>query len=113
MARYKQPPTANPCLSCTMVADPESCQNKNCAIWQQWFISRWDRMRQAHRKEMEALELKPVGVNIGGNYYMDSQQRLAYLRKNPCVECLCPKDLCQTPCQLRRTWDAAREEWLH
>lgn len=112
MARYKQPPAANPCLSCTLVADPESCQNKNCAPWRQWFISRWDQMRQVHRQEMETLELKPIGVNIGGNYYMASHQRLAYLRKNPCNDCLCPKDLCVTPCQLRRTWDAAREEWL-
>ena len=64
-----------------------------------------------HFYEMEALELKPLGMNIGGNYYMSAHQRMAYLRKDPCSDCLCPKDLCQTPCQLRRTWDAAREEW--
>lgn len=113
MARYKHPPVVNPCLSCTLVQDPENCQNKNCTLWQQWFIHRWDQMRLCCRKEMEERELSPIGVNIGGNYYLPAHRRLAYLRKNPCDECPCPKDLCQTPCQLRRTWDAAREEWLH
>ena len=111
MARYKHPAEVNPCLSCTLVRDPENCQNKNCVAWQQWFIRRWDQLRLACRREMEELELTPIGVNIGGSYYTPAHRRLEYLRNNPCDNCLCPKDLCQTPCLLRRTWDDAREEW--
>lgn len=113
MARYKQPPLTNPCLRCAQVADPENCQNKNCVDWQLWFTTRWDRMRQNLRQDMEALDLKPIGVNIGGNYYTPSHQRQAYLRKDPCKECFCPKDLCITPCPLRRSWEEAKGDGLY
>ena len=34
--------TPSPCLTCTRVADPKDCENKQCKPWSQWFLSRWD-----------------------------------------------------------------------
>jgi hypothetical protein len=34
-----------PCLTCTTVADPEKCENKNCKAWREWFLKKWDELR--------------------------------------------------------------------
>lgn len=36
----------HPCKSCTRVKDPENCENKSCKDWQQWFLDRWETMRE-------------------------------------------------------------------
>lgn len=40
----------SPCLTCTTVKDPRTCGNKNCQVWREWFIRRWDAMRKAMLK---------------------------------------------------------------
>ena len=62
------------------------------------------------RRQMEQAELKPVGVSVGGTRYAAPHQVQAYLQKDPCKECMCPKDLCTTPCRVRRAWEEAKGE---
>ena len=101
----------SPCMGCTRVRDPRACENKHCQPWQNWFISRWNAMRRAVRMEMEK-QPTPVGQNIGGKLYAPPNQAEHYLAKDPCKDCLCPKDLCAIPCKLKRNWTAARKDTL-
>ncbi|MBQ7341013.1 MAG: hypothetical protein IJW41_02460 [Oscillospiraceae bacterium] len=94
----------SPCLTCTRVRDPENCENKGCKVWRQWFIKRWELIHRYPREAMEQMELKPVGVNVGGRVYAAPHQVEDYRMKDPCGDCLCPKELCHSPCPLRREW---------
>lgn len=76
-----------PCLRCTRVPSPDCCNDKNCRLWQAWFINRWD-----------ALRLSAQAV-----------KEQTYMACDPCVACLCPKKLCDTPCRMKRVWSAAQE----
>lgn len=31
----------SPCETCTRVARPDACENKNCKVWKTWFLRRW------------------------------------------------------------------------
>ena len=35
-----------PCAYCKRVKDPEKCDNKNCAVWQKWFLRKWEALRR-------------------------------------------------------------------
>ncbi len=94
----------SPCLICTRVKDPENCENKHCKVWRAWFLRRWSLIHRFPREAMEQAELKPVGVNVGGRVYAAPHQIEAYQKKDPCDSCLCPKDLCSSPCPMRRQW---------
>lgn len=100
----------SPCLNCTRVADPRGCDNKDCRVWQKWFIGRWDELRLQPRRSMEQLQTRPGGVCIGGTYYAPPHRVERYLRDDPCAKCLCPRDVCTLPCKLKRTWLQARED---
>ena len=100
----------SPCLRCTRVADPRACENKSCAAWRQWFIAGWENLRRSARADMDEVQPKPAGVNIGGTYYSPPHLVAQYLRNDPCKNCLCPKDLCTAPCRIRRAWDEAKGE---
>lgn len=39
-----------PCKTCTRVKYPESCENKSCWEWKQWFIDRWEEMRRYYHE---------------------------------------------------------------
>lgn len=99
----------SPCLRCTRVPDPESCGDKNCQLWQKWYIDRWNRLRLQARQAMEGVTPEPVGVRLGGRRYAAPHETQAYLGADPCDACLCPRDLCVTPCRIRRDWEQARE----
>ena len=99
----------SPCVSCTRVENPANCENKNCQVWRQWFIGRWDQLRAYPRLQQEQPP-KPAGVPLGGRHYAAPHQVRAYLETDPCENCCCPKDLCDTPCRVRKDWDAARNE---
>ncbi len=100
----------SPCLSCTSVRDPGNCENKNCVRWRNWFIRRWDTIRCYPRMEMEQKQPTLDGVNIGGISYMLPHRLREYLQKDPCSSCVCPKDLCSTPCPTKRAWLTSRNE---
>ena len=94
----------SPCESCTRVRDRENCENKNCREWRNWFLKRWELIHRFPRETMEQAELKPVGVKVGGRVYAAPHQVKAYREKDPCKDCLCPRDLCIAPCAVRRQW---------
>lgn len=100
----------SPCLSCTRVKDPRNCENKNCMRWQKWFLGRWELIHNYPRAKMEQAQLQPVGVPLGGRYYAAPHQVKAHFDTDPCKKCLCPKDLCTSPCRVKRAWEEAKEE---
>lgn len=102
----------SPCLTCTRVENPADCENKNCQVWRQWFISRWDRMRSFPRQLRQDREPEPAGVPLGGRHYAAPHQVTRYLETDPCESCLCPRDLCTTPCRVCLHWEDARKEVL-
>lgn len=99
----------SPCRRCTLVADPEKCEDKSCVRWRNWFTRRWDNFRTYPRRQMDAPAKSPAGVNIGGRYYMHPDHLREYGRKDPCAGCRCPRDLCQTPCRGKKLWEEFKE----
>lgn len=95
-------------MFCVRVPDPEQCENKNCKVWRAWFVERWEQLRQIPRQQLEQARREPVGVAIGSHHYAAPHQVRSYLAQDPCGGCLCPKDLCRTPCQVKRAWQEAR-----
>ena len=91
----------SPCLTCTRVADPENCTDKTCRAWQAWFLQQWEQSR-IRLRQLKDLPVKKAGVAIGGRRYAAPHQVRAYLRKDPCGDCLCPAGLCKSPCRKRR-----------
>lgn len=102
----------SPCLSCTRVAQPRECENKNCKAWRSWFVGRWDALRIQPRLSMEKVKTEPEGVCIGGETYALPHRVKGYLESDPCEKCLCPRDLCTVPCKIKRNWKHAREDVL-
>lgn len=101
----------SPCLTCTRVRDPRECENKNCRVWRQWFLERWEQIHSYPRRQQQ-VQPQPVGVNVGGQTYAAPNQIENYLQKDPCEGCLCPRDLCAEPCRVKRAWNEARNEVL-
>ena len=100
----------SPCLRCARVACPRDCEDKNCRAWRQWFVEKWDTLRVQPRLKIEKTKPEPEGVNIGGVVYALPHRVTGYLEKDPCVGCLCPRDLCVVPCRVKRSWIKARED---
>lgn len=63
--RSKSP---SPCITCTRVANPLDCENKQCKLWQKWFLARWALIHAYPRKAMDKDDRKPAGVSVGGVY---------------------------------------------
>ena len=42
-----------PCTTCVRVKDPANCENKKCRDWSEWFLERWEAMRQSVRLELK------------------------------------------------------------
>ena len=100
--------STSPCVNCSRVPDPDSCMDKNCLLWQRWFIARWDALR--HRGWVVTDRTDPVGVPLGGRHYAAPHEVEAYFRNDPCESCLCPRELCDTPCRMKRGWEENRKE---
>lgn len=102
--------SVSPCMSCTRVRNPRQCENKECKVWQDWFIGNWNQLRRQPRLAMEQVKTRPMGVNIGGTYYAQPHRVRRYLDEDPCKGCLCPRDLCVVPCKRKRQWNQVRED---
>ena len=74
-----------PCIRCKRVAEPEKCDNKECALWRHWFIERWDQLREPFCKAMKIP-----------------------LDQDPCIQCPVPKDFCFETCKTKKQWEAGR-----
>ena len=48
-----------PCTHCKRVAEPEKCDNKDCALWRHWFTERWEQIRKDFGAD-PAKEEKPL-----------------------------------------------------
>lgn len=79
----------SPCDSCARVKDPRNCENKNCQVWQRWYIARWEQLRQQFGGGNTAPQKHP---------------------QDPCETCLYPKPLCAAACPLKKDWLAAQQE---
>ncbi len=99
-----------PCRRCTRVTDARSCNNRGCAIWRRWFWESWAHIRAFPRAQMDSPGGKPLGVSVGGRYYLHPDQLRAYCKKNPCDGCGSPRDLCKTPCRAKKIWEEVRKE---
>lgn len=81
----------SPCLTCTRVEDPGNCENKLCRPWRRWFLAQWALIREYPRRVKEA-----------------SMPHVP-LPEDPCSGCVCPRDLCETPCTVKQQWLDAKE----
>ena len=99
-----------PCRRCTRVRDAKNCNNAQCALWQQWFFERWERIRAYPRAQMDSKNGKPLGVSVGGQYYLHPDALRAYCKKDPCEECASPRVFCKTPCRAKKIWIQVRKE---
>lgn len=101
----------SPCLTCSRVRDPDNCENKLCKDWQAWFIDRWEAMRANVFAQVRQQKAVAQGaISVGGYQYSHPDHVRSYLQKDPCGECVCPKDMCDTPCAVRKAWDAAHSK---
>ena len=98
-----------PCITCTRVTDPANCENKDCRLWQRWYVETWNQMRAAPRLDREQRPKETEGIVIGGVRYALPHRVDGYLQRDPCKGCLCPRDLCVIPCRIKRDWASARE----
>lgn len=100
----------SPCLTCKRVEEPENCTDKSCRAWQAWFLQQWEQTRLGLRR-LKDMPQCGAGVAVGGRRYAAPHQVRAYLRRDPCGECRCPAQLCETPCRRRLVWeDCIRED---
>ena len=97
---------SSPCLTCSRVRDPINCENKLCKDWQAWFIARWEEMRANVFAQVRQQKAEEHGaISVGGYQYSHPDHVRSYLLADPCRDCICPKDLCDTPCAVRKAWD--------
>lgn len=68
----------SPCNGCRRVAQPESCENKNCRPWREWYVACWEQTRR---------------------------RLLGIANADPCESCACPKGMCLVPCSARVRWE--------
>lgn len=100
----------SPCLNCRRVDKPAECENKNCKLWQRWFVEKWNTLRAEPRLAAEHRPKEMEGVVVGGVRYALPHRVRGYLEKDPCQGCLCPRDLCVIPCRAKRDWLQAKED---
>ena len=104
--------TPSPCLSCTRVANPLNYEKKQNKLWKKRILARWALIHAYPHKAMDKDDRKPSGVSVGGRTYAPPERMREYLATDPCTGCLCPRDLCTTPCRVKETWVKAKEERL-
>ena len=99
-----------PCRRCTRVTDPRKCENQKCTVWRSWFRESWGEIRAYPRRQMDTAKTLPLGVRIGGRYYLHPDHLRAHCKKDPCVGCESPCELCKTPCRMKKNWEQIRKE---
>lgn len=100
----------SPCLTCCRVKNPAACENKNCKVWREWFCHSWEQTRCQPALQRE-LRCTGIGtVNIGGTHYALPHRVQEYLQNDPCKNCPFPKELCNSPCPAKRSWNEITKE---
>ena len=57
----------NPCKNCTRVQNPRDCENKQCRVWQQWFLSHWEDIHGYYQKYQQEEKEKKDELETGSN----------------------------------------------
>lgn len=83
-----------PCNACRL----RTCNEKDCARWQVWFLEAWTQANRYAWAQMDAL---------GRQEPKNFQYELPHMCKSPCESCKC-RDWCDTPCSARLKWWDAR-----
>lgn len=99
----------SPCLRCSRVSDPDSCENKHCVPWRNWFVAQWNILHDYPRR-MKDRPGEKLGVAIGGHRYAPPSLLQSYLKNDPCNYCACTWDQCHTPCRARQNWTMVKRE---
>ena len=94
----------SPCLRCTRVRNPQTCENKLCKDWQAWFLHRWESMRANVRTQLESTPAREIGVPLGGHLYVSPHRFRAYMEGDPCLRCPSTMELCMRPCPTKLIW---------
>lgn len=102
----------SPCLYCVRVKNPRECENKNCKVWQKWFLARWELLRHNICQPAPPAPESPAGVSIGGHTYYHPDHIRQALQAEPCKTCKYPPELCTAPCRVHRSWDETRGDVL-
>jgi len=55
-ASYEAVQCQYPCTACVRVKDPANCENKSCRDWKEWFLARWEAMREAVRVDLKRMK---------------------------------------------------------
>ena len=97
----------NPCLTCGK--DAGRCIG--CPEWRSWWIARWNRMRRRERRKMEKVQVREVGIRVGGRTYSHPDQVRRYMAMPPCDKCNL-KALCDKPCPVKNIWEEKRRDYL-
>lgn len=66
-------------MFCNRVEDPANCENKQCVLWRNWFLSRWNQTR------------KLFGMESG--------------QSDPCLDCVWKGPLCSASCPTRKAYE--------
>ena len=48
----------SPCMTCRRVKCPGNCENKQCQVWQRWFLHRSEQIRKLYANHAEGVEQK-------------------------------------------------------
>ena len=97
----------SPCLTCGK--DDGRCGG--CPAWRSWWIARWDRMRRRERRKMEKVQVREVGIRVGGRMYSHPEEVRKYMKTPPCDSCGY-QDICEKPCPLKKIWQEKRTAYL-
>ncbi|MBO5050547.1 MAG: hypothetical protein J6C41_09030 [Oscillospiraceae bacterium] len=57
----------NPCKNCTRVQNPADCENKQCRVWQQWFLGRWEDIHGYYQKHQQEEKEKKDELETGSH----------------------------------------------
>ena len=97
----------SPCFTCTRVPDPRACDNKECRPWRQWFIDRWALIHAYGQLNLPTLD--PCAKHDTESS-RGLKRTIQQTGKDPCEECICPKDFCAVPCKSKRMWQEQKED---
>lgn len=110
MGDILKPKYPSPCSTCDKVPDPQACENKECRPWRQWFMYRWALIHAWGCYHLKQSDLQSADETAGEKVRTSQDRSRSYLSKDPCDGCICPKDLCSTPCRDKRIWQQRRED---
>lgn len=100
----------SPCLTCTKVVDPQSCEIKQCGDWRAWFVTRWDTLTDDICKMKNNRYVESDTITVGGNKYAHPNHIRRFLQNKPCDSCDYTDGQCEFPCSTLVLWETMKEK---